>query len=589
MSEEFVLKFKGEISGREEINRFFDEANRNAERYEANLKRTLTSAGSYISAFAGKAKSELNSFAGKELNIGLGNQARGVLQLRDAINQLAVSAGGGNEMVAGLKDQIQSTASAANQLQGNVTEALAAFVEKTGKIDVARQNLMLYARAATATSAAVKDLALVGVELSDKLNVTDQAASFAILATQAKAGSIELKDLATKGPRLFAAAASAGATGERGVREAGALAQVYAKGFGGTGSAASVTTAVENTFTDILKKRGRLEQAGIRFTEKNAAGEVVQRDQFDVLKDIIRATGGDKQKLLEVFNARSIRGVDVLAREYRKTGGFATYENYRDIVADPGQIDRDFATRNSTGEAKLRANEVSRARFFDKYFGGVAEYGAAHATELQLGGMVLGGIGGGLGRAAGLLGRFGGAAGRLGGAVSAATAQRVFVVNWPGGVGGLGGGGLPGGAGVGLLGAAGQLAGAGVVGVAIGAAVGNYLDKHSTLARSFYEGEANLLGKVTGQKEKLSGIEAAGVELNQLQLERKKRHREALVQDFEMQGLTHGAALNAADQQIKAEVQNLTVVINGEEAHAETDTGTRSPKVMVKRGGRGAN
>src|SRR5262249_53771500 len=162
------------------------------------------------------------------------------------------------EMVDGLREQIHKTASASNQLQDAVTASLSAFVERTGDIDTARQNLELYGKTATATGAAMEEVARVGVELSEKLNIKNQTGAFSILAAQSKAGSIELKDLATKGPRIFAAAASAGATGEHGLREAGALAQVYSRAFGGRGSAANVATAVENTFADILKKTGKL-------------------------------------------------------------------------------------------------------------------------------------------------------------------------------------------------------------------------------------------------------------------------------------------------------------------------------------------
>lgn len=568
MSEEFTLKFKAEIEGREDIARFFDQSGRDADRFSARLQGSLRGASQAISAFASKAGSELQAFAGRELGGSLGSNARGVLQLRDAISALAVSSGRGGEIVGSLKEQIQKTATAANQLQGNVTEALQAFVEKTGDLDTARKNIELYGKAATATGAAVKDLALVGVELSDKLGIKNQASSFAILATQAKAGAIELKDLATKGPRIFSVAASAGATGERGLREAGALAQVYAKAFGGSGTAASVATAIENTFSEILKKSAKLEAVGVK---------VQGRDQFEVLKDIVRATGGDKQKLLEVFGQRSIRGVDVLAREFRQTGGFGTFDKFRDVTADPDVLARDFATRNATGEAKLRAAQVSRQRFFDRYLGGIAEFGAEHANELQVGTTLLGLGGKGLG----VLGRLGGAVGgSVGGALAAAGAQRVYVVNWPGGIGG----GLPGG---GALGNVSQFLGAAGVGLALGAAGGLYLDKHSETARGFYNAESRALGKLTGQDRALAGIEQAGVDLNTLQLQRRKAERDALTRSFEAKGLSHGAALNAADAQMKAEVKNLTVIINGDEAHAEDDSGTRSPKVMVRRGGGG--
>jgi hypothetical protein len=559
--------FRIRVDGKGELEDLYSSGEAGAKRFSENTSRYLQKAGAALSAISARGKSELGAFAGKELGESWGSNARGVLQLRDAINQLAVSSGGGNELMAGLNDQIQATSVSANQLQGDVTEALQAFVEKTGDLGTARANLLLYARAATATSSAVKDLALVGVEMSDKLNVKDQAASFAILATQAKAGAIEFRDLATKAPRIFAAAAGAGATGERGVREAGALAQVYAKGFGGSGSAASVSTAIENTFSDILKKSSRLEAAGVK---------VQGRDQFEVLKDIIRATGGDKGKLLEVFNARSIRGVDVLAREFRATGGFATFDRFRDVAADPRVLDRDFATRNTTGEAKLRANQVARQRFYEKYLGGIAEFGAEHATALQAGSYGLGLAGQGLG----LLGRAGGAiGGRVGQAVGAATAQRVFVTNWPGNLGG--GGAIGGGTPTSRLGKA-----AAVFGVGVAAYELTTLADEASGGR-ISGGVANAMGYLSGQKGKLAGIEGAGAELHQIQLARQKARRDALVQDYELKGLTHGAALNAADQQIKAEVKNLTVVINGNDAHAEDDSGTRSPKVLVRRGGSG--
>jgi hypothetical protein len=450
---------------------------------------------------------------------------------------------------------------------------------------------MLYARAATATSTAVKDLALVGVELSDKLNVTEQAKSFAILAMQAKAGSIELRDLATKGPRIFAAAASAGATGEYGVRQAGALAQVYARGFGGSGAAANVATAIENTFADITKKQGRLEGIGIH---------VGGRNQFDVLKEIIvkasvgsgtkdkalldrlvkESIGGatDEQimatiaksggsstvgKLQEVFNTRSLRGVLVMARDYAKSGKFKTYDELRDVAPDAGQLDRDFATRSSTGEAKLRAAQIGRERFFDKYFGGVAEYGAEHATELQLGSMALGGLGSGLGRAGGLLGRLGGTAGGLGGALSSATAQRVFVVNWP--AGGLGDGGLGSTPGVSSLtkGAPLLTVAGGPAAIAAGALA--YTGIHDTLLDIGMSEKTNpLMRKVNEDKRAGRLVKTEGA----------------------WEGFKSFFSQTPGFKEAPAPQVNITIHSN-ENLEVKGETGTRDPKVMDRRGGGG--
>lgn len=564
MSEEFELKFKATLDG-EEIASAFDEAGRNADRFGSRLQSVLKGAGGAISAFAGKAQSELQAFAGKELGGSLGSQARGVLQLRDSITALIIAADKSTDIFGGLKDQIQATSKASNQLQGDVTDALRAFVDQTGDIDTARKNIELYGKAATATGAAIKDVALVGVELADKLNIKDQAKAFDILAMQSKGGAIHLRDLAKQGPRLFNVAASAGVSGEEGLREIGALAEVYAKYVGGADAskAARVSTAVENTFASIAKKASRLEAAGIH---------VEGRDRFEVLFDIIRKTGGNETKLREVFSQQAMRAILGVANEYKSTGKFGDFEKLRDVKVDRAVLNEDFADRMKTGESKIKQQQIARQTFYDKYLGGIAEFGAAHAGELQIGSIALGYAGKGLGLLGGSLG------GRVGGAIAGATASRVFVVNWPGALGGA-----PGGGPAGALGNVTQFLGAAGTGLALGAFVGNYLDKHSSTARGFYNAEANLIDRVSGSKGKRQALEDSGVDLNRLRIQRLKGEREDLIRDFEGKGYSHGKAVYSADQQIQAEVKNLTVVINGDQAHVETDSGTRAPEVLVKR------
>jgi ethanolamine utilization microcompartment shell protein EutS len=563
VAEDFELRFRVSLGGKDEVTDFFDKSEKSAARFQSSLK----SLGSAMSTFANKAGSQFQAFAGKELGGSFGSQARGVLQLRDAINQLAVSSGKGGEIVGGLKDQIQSVSVASNQMQTDVTEALQAFVEKTGDLDTARKNIELYGKAATATSAALADISRVGVELSDKLGIKEQANAFAILATQSKQGAIELKDLATKGPRIFAAAASAGATGELGLREAGALAQTYAKAFGGIGSAASVATAVENTFSGIAKKRSRLEGAGIKFTD----AEGKERDRFDVLFDIIRATKGDETKLREVFTQQGMRGVMVLANEFKKTGGFGTFERFRDVRPDAGVLDRDFATRSSTGMAKLKAEEIRRAAFADR-LGFIAEFGAEHAFGIQAGIKGLGILGGGLSKLGGRV------PGGLGRALSAATAQHVIVDNWPPGFGGNGGAAPLGG------GKAGRFLGKALAATGVGLAAyeGTQLIDELTGGR-ISGGVASGLSAVSGQQGKLAAISEAGEATHRMSLEMKRMQRESLIRGFESQGMTHGKAIYEADRQLQ--IQNLIVTVNGDEATVEAD-GTRAPKVMVRRGER---
>jgi hypothetical protein len=566
MSDTFTLKFKAELEGKNEVDEFFERGTRGADKFEARLKRAFKSTGAAISDFAGRAGSELQAFAGKELGGSLGSQARGVLDLRDAINKLAVSAGGGQEMVSGLKDEIQNISVASNQLQVDVTAAMQAFVERTGRIDIARKNMELYAKTATATSASLEDVARVGESLSSKFNITDQAKAFAILATQAKSGAIEMRDLATQGASIFTAAREAGIGGkgreEQGVREIGGFLQAVAGGARGKGKTTAADTAVQVAaiFSQIRQKSGAIEALGIG---------VSGRDYIDVIKDIIRAEGGDPLKLAKIFkNERAFRGVSTLARQFRETGNFSELDTLIGLGSDPSSLDRDFAIRRGTGAAKLRAQEISRQRFVDKYFGGVAELGASHATDLQLAALGLGIGGKGIGLLGNILGGKGGTG--VGGAISSIAATPVRVVNWPGGFGVPGGDPATGAKG-GVLGAAGKWALGLLAGVPGAAALPT----------------AGLLGVgylMHTQQERVKATEAAYNASNPVDPEAAKylgteyaRGHKAIIRHGGMQM----GDLGSLPPQV-----NITIHSN-ESLEVKGDSGTRDPKVIDRRGGGG--
>ncbi len=566
--DELEAKFRVSLDGANDLADFFSKSEAGAAKFSSNLGRALGTAGASISGLSRMVGASLKDFGGKELSGSIGGQARGVLELRDAITRLATESGHGAEIFDGLKDQIQSVSVATNQLQTDVTAAMSAFVERTGDLETARKNIELYGRTATATGTALQDVARVGEVLASKFGIKDQKAAFAVLELQSKAGAIKLSDIATKGPQIFAAAAAGGLSGEKGMREAGALAQMVAGGQGGKGTAASSATIVQAIFSQIRAKTDALERTGIK---------VQGRDQVEVLQEIIQKTNGDAHKLGEVFkNIRAFRGVEEFAREYRQGRGFTKFEGFRDVTGKSDVIDKDFETRTKTAMERMKATQIARAKFFDKYVGGIAEFGAAHMTELQAGSMGLSGLGKGLSIAGRMMAKGSGAVGALGELADKATAQRVFVVG--GRLDGMGGP-LGGAGAAGLLGKAGMVVGAGVAAYEL-----TRLVDDATGGR-ISGGVAKGIGALSGQARALKGVEDAGVDLNATSLQRRKLQRDALVHDFEVKGLSHGKALYAADQQLKAvaEVKNLTVNINGDKADTETDEGTRSPEVLVNR------
>ena len=571
---ELEARFRVSLQGGQELTNFFDKSERGARSFQSNVTKAFADAGKQIAAFGLAAGKSLASLALGD--VGIASTAKRVLEFRDSLNDLAVQANLSDDKLGSLRDQIHSVAKASNQMQGDVTDALGAFVAKTGDIDTARKNLELYAKVATATGATLKDVALVGVELSDKLGIKNQGNALGILAAQGRTGAVEIKDIATKAPAIFSAAASMfGVKGEEGLRGTGALAQVFAKGFGGTGTSANVSTSVQNTFTDILKSQGKLEAAGIK---------VQGRDPYEVIKDIIRKTDGDPRQLLKadghgVFDIRAMRGINVLAREFKETGGFATFDRFKNV--DAADINADVARRMSTGASKLKATQIGVAASADKNLGDKFDWLAQRSQKLGDGfdwitkNLTLSGAGVATGLVgwkllmSTLTGGGGGGKGILGGL---GGVQKVWVMN-PG----FGGGpGMPGGG----RGAGGALA------------VGGALLAGGLWAIGKWEQAGN---------ERLQGIEDAGA-ANQLHKNRViNAAKTARAQQLITAGLDEGRARFAAENERRgsdpvARAQALDMILIAKMAQAVKEgmaqakvkideDGTRSPSSSARRGG----
>ena len=423
MAEEFGLNFKISVDGKDELASFFRDNEQKAKSFQSTMTSALRGIGDDMKKFSVSAAKSLSSIAG--FNLSVSGQAKGVLEFRDSVNKLATMAGIAEKDVDGLRRQITATAAATGQMKEDVTEALDAFVARTGDIQTGQKNLELYAKAATATGASMKEIALIGAELSDKLRITDQAKAFGILAAQAGAGSIEVKDMARQAPRYLNAAAQAGLTGEKGLREYGALAQIYAKGRSGPGAAATVATEIERTLDDVVKNRAKLEKLGI-----TARG----RDPVEVIQDIIRRTGGDMNALDDLglkFGVISRRGIAQLAKDYNDSGhrGFTTFNKFMNIDANDQTINERAARNMASGMGRLRQWRARAEQFIDN--------GVDFATDhpYAVGALGLGALVGkqflprGLGGGGGITGAVGNLLGKGDGA-------RVFVTNWPAGMGG---------------------------------------------------------------------------------------------------------------------------------------------------------
>lgn len=375
MAEEFNLKFKLSLDNKDELSNTLKKAERDAKSFSATLSKGLADGAKQIAGFAASNAKSLSQLATGDL--GIASNAKKVLELRNNIAALSVAAGKGAAGIEPLRQEIHRIAQASNQMQDDVTAAFAAFVAKTGDLDTAKKNMELYGRVALATSASLQDVANVGVELKDKMGIKEQAAAMSILVQQAKLGAIEFKEMAAIGPKVLAAAAISGLSGEAGLKSAGAGIQVVASGFGGRGQAASGAVAYENMLKTLqtAKSRGRIEDLGI---------QVAGRDPNAVFVDILRKTGGDTGKLREIFTTmQGFRGISAFAKDMRNTDGeFALLNKVGGAKANDKVINDDFNVMRNTGLAALNASQIKIAKSIDDNVGPAFERLTTHADKL---------------------------------------------------------------------------------------------------------------------------------------------------------------------------------------------------------------
>lgn len=378
---ELEARFRVRLEGAREVSDAMKRMGKDAVDFRKVMVGAFADSAKQIAGFAVSTAKSLGSLATG--NIGIANMAKNILSFRDAVSQLGVTAGLAESDLGGLRDQIHLVAKASNQMQDDVTEAMSAFVERTGSIEIARKNLELYGKVATATGASIKDVSYVGAELFQKLGINDQKQAFDILTAQGKMGAVEIRDLATKAPKLFSAAnAKFGVAGVEGLRGTGALAQVFARAHGGDATAGMTATNIVQMFTDMQRREKQIS----RLVGHSIRGQ----DPYEVVKQMIVATGGDTSKLLKnnkegFFTPTAMAGVGVMSKLYRdrKAGetGFEAFDRFKNVDA-AGVIDKDFATRRATGAASLKASQISLAESADKRLGDSFDKLAHHADKL---------------------------------------------------------------------------------------------------------------------------------------------------------------------------------------------------------------
>jgi len=143
----------------------------------------------------------------------------------------------------------------------------------------------------------------------------------AVVAGQAKEGSIEMQDMAQQMGKLMSVAGRFSGDITDLTATMGAFGQMAIAG--GAASPEEAMTALANFANDIVKKgskaRGAFKTAGIDvFTDKSRTS---LRDPAALMKEAVVKTKGDMGKLSSMFGMRGMKAVEPLRKIYTEAGG----------------------------------------------------------------------------------------------------------------------------------------------------------------------------------------------------------------------------------------------------------------------------
>ena len=229
-----------------------------------------------------------------------------------------------------------------------------AFTALTGDFKGAQKNLSTFALVANATGAEMDDIAATAAAMKDNLAIdpADFQRGFDVLVSQGKAGSIELKELATLLSGLAPSfAAFQGGKGVQGLADLGAAFQVARKGFG---SAAEASTGMRALMTSFTRGSGKFKAKGVEvFKVDPKTGRKVRRAFWDIVDDIRnnKKLMGDPKLLLDAF------GSDEALRVFEQLS--LNRQLASEIVAK--SIDSNLVAKDAATWQKSSAGQIQKA------------------------------------------------------------------------------------------------------------------------------------------------------------------------------------------------------------------------------------
>lgn len=338
---------------------------RRARQYSSSLSRFSRSGSSSLSRLSRAARATggaLDRMGNRYTALAAGaagiGTAKILVDLESRLTAIGIQSDISDQRLEKLKQQLFDIAQSPDVRVDpeKILSGIEEVITRTGEFEVAVENIGNIARTIRATGAAGEDVGALVANLFEKFNIRDAQTMLKMidsLALQGKAGAFELKDLATQGNRVSAAFAATGRTGPAAVREMGAILQMVRRN---TGSADEAATSFERMIATLTQEKVKeLQKKGIRIwdAEELKKGNKIARSIPDIIKDIVKATKGDTEKLAEVFDIRALRAINAFALEFKQKGNFESFDRFLKQQGTGAQVMADAARAAKTASAAL--------------------------------------------------------------------------------------------------------------------------------------------------------------------------------------------------------------------------------------------
>lgn len=247
-------------------------------------------------------KGQLTSIVGLAAAVsGAIGAAKDFLNFDEALTDLDIAAAGALGSIADFRDQLLGVSTDTGVTKEKVLEVAAGFVRLTGDGKTATDAMDTFARVMKASGAQGDDVAGTAAAMAQAFGLTakDFELGFSMMIRAGKAGSVELKQLATVLPELGGLFTQfAGGKGTQGLAELTAALQVVAVGTGG--SADKAKTQVQALLSSFISNADKFKDKGIHIFDKD--GEL--KNFRDIIGEISRSKlAKDETALSKAFGS----------------------------------------------------------------------------------------------------------------------------------------------------------------------------------------------------------------------------------------------------------------------------------------------